>query len=394
MLFHGIGGRMDITLLLVFIDICVVFFDLLIFTRMISLKQDSFSQKFIMYLGCTVILAGYFVTTYLYQVPSSIASMLCMTVPSMLLFWYLSAYKDARFFLTFCFVDTISMILAFLARYVGVLFGGQNGTAEVVVLAGLLLLCAAIFKLGSPYFGRYRELLVYADAGWGAMAISAAIIYIALIFFAAYPKPLITRVEYGPQYLLFCIVVISCYGVFITSARKTRQLFQQSKLLEVADKWYEKAYVDALTGCKNRMAYMEKQSELERMRTRGMMIAVVVFDLDHFKNINDLFGHNIGDVVLKKAAELLHETFCGKRFFLYRIGGDEFVALCEGADEELLKAKLQELEERRKKSDSPAEIMFSCGYSFVNAEENNAVEQAFVRADQIMYENKRENQNR
>nr|WP_122012991.1 GGDEF domain-containing protein [Maliibacterium massiliense] len=364
-------------------DICVVFFDLLIFTRMITLKRDTHASRALMYGGCGVIIALYFMATYVWSVPAAVASFACMTLPSMALFFLLCKYKDARFFLTFCFVDTVTLIMAFFARYLGILFGETGALVALVVVFALFL---AVYLAGKPYFGRYRKLLAFVDSGWNAMMVSAALIYFALIFFAAYPKPLVERIEYGLVYLVFSLVVLSCYVVFILSVVKTKQLHEQRQQLLREHEWHRIAYVDGLTGCYNRMAYMEKINELERVRTPEMSIAILVFDLDDFKRVNDTLGHHMGDTVLKAAADMLKETFEQQHYTIFRIGGDEFAIIAQQVCEAQVREKLAAMREAMCRQSSST---LSAGYAFVHAQENNAVEQAFVRADQMMYADKR-----
>ncbi|MCD2492780.1 GGDEF domain-containing protein [Lacrimispora sp. NSJ-141] len=346
-------------LIVVFIDLCIIIFDLMVFTKMIVMKNDGKKWRFVMYIGCVVIICSYFIATYVYRWPSAVASAVFMSIPSLIFFFVLSKYKDARFFLTFCFVDSVTLIFAFLARYIGILAGN---TGSIILLFVLFAVLLTIFMIGKPYFGRYRTLLEYVDTGWRAMMICSILIYFALVFFAAYPKPMVERIEYASTYLVFSAVVLSCYSVFITSAIKTIKIYEQSIQLQKEKKWHQMAYIDALTGCSNRMAYMEK--------------------------INDKMGHNAGDNVLKGTVTLLEEIFQEDNFFLYRIGGDEFAVLAVDVTEQQLLCKLQLLKCKTDSDKITLPCSLSAGYSFVDSKENNAVEQAFIRADKMMYRNK------
>ncbi|MCL2498970.1 MAG: diguanylate cyclase [Defluviitaleaceae bacterium] len=90
---------------------------------------------------------------------------------------------------------------------------------------------------------------------------------------------------------------------------------------------YELAYIDQLTGVPNRTRLKEDFTALEPRIELGELSGIVaLFDLDHFKAINDTYGHNTGDIVLRRLAEHLEseKAFAGN---LYRLGGDEFVLL-------------------------------------------------------------------
>ena len=90
---------------------------------------------------------------------------------------------------------------------------------------------------------------------------------------------------------------------------------------------YSLAYTDHLTGIPNRQRLKEDFAELEDRIANDMLAgAIALFDLDNFKEINDAYGHNTGDVVLRRLAEHINseKEFAGH---LYRLGGDEFVLL-------------------------------------------------------------------
>jgi len=364
-------------------DICVIVFDLLIYTRMTVLRKDSPKSRLFMYAGCCLIVAAYILGVLVYELPVSAAAFLIMTLPSMALFWACSKYRDARFFLTFCFVDTVSLIIGFLSRYIGLLLGRGGSIAAIFVM---VFFFALIYKTLSPWFTTYRNLMDSIDNGWNLLMISAALIYVTMIFLAIYPEPLINRIEYGPSYLVLSIMVLSFYAVFIANLVKSKRVYDQSMQLKAQQKWYRLAYVDALTGISNRMAYMEKIHDLERNLDGLSSVAVAVFDLDNFKSINDTWGHSRGDDILKQSAELLSRIFCEESDSVYRIGGDEFAAVSVGTDTEQLLNKLGQL---KKSDEEHLPFSFSSGYAFVNPKEENAMEQAFFRADKMMYKAKR-----
>lgn len=88
---------------------------------------------------------------------------------------------------------------------------------------------------------------------------------------------------------------------------------------------------DPLTGLANRAAFNETlYHAMQRARTNGNEVALVLIDLDRFKSINDTFGHAAGDHVLVEAARRLREVV-GEADFVARLGGDEFAIVLEGA---------------------------------------------------------------
>lgn len=89
-------------------------------------------------------------------------------------------------------------------------------------------------------------------------------------------------------------------------------------------KLYSLAYADQLTGVPNRQKLMEDCEGIGKAAESGKCGIVAIFDLDNFKSINDTYGHNTGDVMLRKITEHLQDT-AGYKGHLYRLGGDEFV---------------------------------------------------------------------
>ncbi|WP_312934751.1 diguanylate cyclase, partial [Pseudomonas sp.] len=89
----------------------------------------------------------------------------------------------------------------------------------------------------------------------------------------------------------------------------------------------QKALIDPLTGLPNRAAWAERVAqELHAWQAQGGHLSMAIFDLDHFKRINDGYGHLAGDKVLKLVANVLRKRLRG-RDFMARFGGEEFVLL-------------------------------------------------------------------
>ena len=363
-------------------DLCVITFDLLIFTKVITLSKETPGRRIGMYAACVLLMLAYFGATFFGGFPASTASTLFVTLPSLLLFLCLSKYKDARFFLTFCFIDTCAFILTFIGRYISVLTGTLGW---LVSFLAVFLICLAVYIVGGPYFGRYAKLLEHVSAGWSSMMACSILIYFALIFIAAYPKPLAERVEYGPVYLVFSAVCLSCYAVFIDSIIKNKKIYDQNLQLQKEKRFQDMAYTDALTGIYNRAAYMEKLNTLERERTPETAVCLILFDMDGLKAINDTLGHQSGDAALREAARLLAGVFTEADYSLFRIGGDEFVVIAENQSEQAVKRKVLAVE-----NCVPSRIPYrlSAGYDFVGQSGGDTLEKAFHRADKKMYARK------
>ena len=113
----------------------------------------------------------------------------------------------------------------------------------------------------------------------------------------------------------------------VTERRKAEQ-----KLRELKDELERMAHTDALTNLFNRRYFMQRlNEEFERVRRHNSTLSVLIFDLDHFKNINDTYGHDVGDAVLVGVSNVSNQI---KRItdVACRLGGEEFALLLPETD--------------------------------------------------------------
>ena len=208
-------------------------------------------------------------------------------------------------------------------------------------------------------------------------------IYLLLTFTAISPKPLITRMEYVPSYALLCVTILSFYGVFIVLIVQKAQLGRANQLLKQQQHWHEMAYVDELTKLSNPAAYAARVEQIEKEDPHEINWFIMIFDIDNFKQVNDSYGHHVGNEVLQMAADFFSRNFPGNDYEFFRIGGDEFAAIARGLS-------LAEVQVQADKINSIAisrdpDCTFSCGFSQVDFSENDPMQQAFIRADHEMY---------
>jgi diguanylate cyclase (GGDEF)-like protein len=94
------------------------------------------------------------------------------------------------------------------------------------------------------------------------------------------------------------------------------------------DKLHEEANTDGLTKCYNKMYFNNKLDlEVKKSKVTGKPLSLVIFDLDHFRDINNNFGHDAGDYVLRELADLLRDNGIRGGDIFARYGGEEFVVL-------------------------------------------------------------------
>ena len=106
------------------------------------------------------------------------------------------------------------------------------------------------------------------------------------------------------------------------------------------------AFYDELTGCANRYLLRDRaRQKILEMQRLAKTFALVFIDLDHFKDVNDVYGHGVGDQLLQKVATRLSDHI-RETDTLSRIGGDEFIILISDIDQEVMDQKTQHLIER------------------------------------------------
>lgn len=158
------------------------------------------------------------------------------------------------------------------------------------------------------------------------------------------------------------------------------------------------ALTDTLTGLYNRRYFeVHLQKLLENSKESGKPLAVVYTDIDHFKNVNDTYGHTVGDEVLQVFSKRLTEKL--RSFDLVaRLGGEEFVAVLPDTDEktahliaERLRRAIAE-ETFNTSHEKPLEITTSIGGVIVE-DPNQTITQLLERADAQLYEAKHNGRN-
>lgn len=131
--------------------------------------------------------------------------------------------------------------------------------------------------------------------------------------------------EQQRQFILIVCTIVVFVLLFL------RQLKVRQKLLFLTK-------TDSLTGLLNRSALFKKGPKLVQMSSQKQLeLSVLLFDIDHFKQINDQYGHHIGDLALQKIAQLVSETMRFRDVFA-RLGGEEFVAMLPNTDIDKAKA--------------------------------------------------------
>lgn len=172
-----------------------------------------------------------------------------------------------------------------------------------------------------------------------------------------------------------------------------QKVAERTQALELMnERLHQLASTDALTGLANRNAmYQQLHQAIARTRRQRSSLALLYLDLDGFKRVNDQFGHLVGDKVLREASARLHQVL-RESDLICRIGGDEFLLICEGLTrgpvlQQLTERLLAQLKLPFVHEDQQIWLGVSIGVAISDGGHSEA-EQLIDAADRAMYQAK------
>ena len=163
----------------------------------------------------------------------------------------------------------------------------------------------------------------------------------------------------------------------------------------------EMALIDGLTGLYNRMFFnKEIQNCMENYRRFSLPFVLVILDLDHFKKVNDTYGHLCGDMVLQRISNLIKMEI-RKDDFVCRYGGEEFAVIFRNTkDMEVIKLRLEAVRQKIAAAAMDYQgnaVAVTCSFGAVCCtliDKTNNVEEIVKKADEALYEAKNTGRNR
>lgn len=183
----------------------------------------------------------------------------------------------------------------------------------------------------------------------------------------------------------------------ITQTRRTRYI---EVLRRRVDRGIELSIVDPLTGLYNRRYLMSQLKQfLNRSAQGDRPVSIIAFDIDHFKSVNDTFGHDVGDKVIQEFAHRLQENV-RPMDIVCRQGGEEFLVImpdttgdlaCSAA--ERMRRSISGVPVNVETLDKPLNITVSAGVATEEARGNSA-DELLKRADEALYQAKKSGRNR
>lgn len=274
---------------------------------------------------------------------------------------------------TFCaIVNVLSFFLTFILAITGTAFRFVNGHYETGLLYDAVTIIPVLSLLFiTVYIIRHVKLIgvhdTFAVVGYILFMIAGAIIEGEYVIGTTY-------------------VSVAIADVFIFVMLQNEIIAKEKRN---AQKWMEKSNTDELTGLLNRHAY---EADLEMLERKGISddFVYVSVDVNSLKLVNDSLGHFAGDELIIGATECLEKCFSsyGK---LYRMGGDEFIALVNMDSDNI--SKIYDIIDSSTKDWSGElvnNLSLSCGYVSKSENPELSLREMAKIADERMYENKNE----
>lgn len=250
------------------------------------------------------------------------------------------------------------------------------------ILQIVILLNASIYSLiisiKSDGSKKRRHLTI------GLFGLSMILAITAQLFYAVLPL-------YSIGYMIGCCVlhtfVVEDERAENISALKA-SLNREAIQIEELGATRTMAYTDPLTGVKSKRAYLDIRKQFEQKIADNTIkeFAIAVFDVNGLKEVNDNFGHEVGDQHIIGACNLICTIL--KHSPVFRIGGDEFVAILEGADFEERRSLISDFNNQIEDNARNGKVVVSVGLSTYKQNAGATFASVFKQADENMYKRK------
>ena len=194
-------------------------------------------------------------------------------------------------------------------------------------------------------------------------------------------------IEKNPNYTLFYAIIGAITAASLLLSVRHFYLVKLNKLLHLQSR------TDLLTNLKNRRAFYEYAKEImATCKQQGTSAGLAIIDIDQFKGINDRYGHDVGDAVIRFVADRLQEN-TRSTDVIARMGGEEFAIILPHADSQNSFKVAKNLQEKIAASSIPIKdqddlrVTVSIGVSAVRGQDSD-IDQGLKRADQALYQAK------
>lgn len=309
---------------------------------------------------------------------------LLMIMDSLPLFFYLDAEFDIfklKPLKIFCIIDIIYIYICLIGQITGLtdLHYMLKGSWIATLLSFSILICIFVRQIIKRIRGeKIKKRTLLQMLGFVSLMTLVAINIPVYIY--SDPMDRASSIRFG---MLIMILLFAVAGQI-----QTYELIMQGTRYSLIK---DLAYQDGLTGLENRTSYLEKIEEYKINHTSKL--GMVFFDVNYLKKTNDTLGHDAGDKLLCVCANIIKDGF-EKFGHVYRIGGDEFVAIIDKGEpmdcyKEGMNVFLSEVEEANYSAAFPFVVEIAQGFAESEGYGENCIQDMIQTADSRMYDNKR-----
>ena len=240
----------------------------------------------------------------------------------------------------------------------------------------------------------YADIVI--DSNSRCIFFPCAIIVFTTIYMDTFFATTMYKIVIGIVYCIMDFAIRPQYDIkydfFIAAVAILASFFSYFEIVDLAINKGEdrrilvrKSTTDLLTGIYNKLSFEEKCNEYLKNRKLGARCTLFIFDLDNFKEVNDTYGHQIGDKVLKKFSDILQSYF-HPNDIVGRIGGDEFMVLVmgempEGFAEKRCRSILHEFKTARIDQVSG----LTCSIGIVTDKDGSSFSDLYKKVDEALY---------
>jgi len=299
------------------------------------------------------------------------------------------------FFLLFMFALVI-------VNYITIRFSGKEKlfyNSTVWLMAALciyLLSTGGVGNTGPLWCYVFPLLALYLQGSdKGGISVLFLMGYSSILFFV--PNNPLALVAYSTTFKIRFVAsmfTVTALAYFYENSREK----SYAKLLSLSSELKKASYSDFLTGLANRRNIQQHlEHEKNRYERQENPFSIILCDIDHFKKINDTYGHDRGDIVLKSIAGILTGTL-RKVDIVSRWGGEEFLILLPAIDQQgssIVAERLRQAIEQMIIQDDHFVIKVTMSFGVITWKDNDSDMEEFIKkADQNLYRAKEEGRNK
>ena len=377
----------------------ILFFILTVHSLLTRKKTITFCIVAFILNTLFVFLTGIYVPKYIHNEGTFKIIMYCTTFSFLIYLNLVFKESLSKKIFTLFSVWMFSTITLFIATPSAELVSGIYGvnyTQNLIYFfrntINMLFVLASYFWLGK----HYKTILnLVSDKTIRYMSLYPIIAFLLLITNFTTPTYISQLNNFNSIYdmilfLLFIIVGYILVFLGISSASQIASMQYEMEKLELISK------TDPLTGLYNRRFVMEKlENEFINYQKTKNKFSVIIADIDYFKKINDNFGHDCGDQVLKKVAQNLQNAV-GERGFVSRWGGEEFLILLpetEIEDARILADTIRKIIEEEIIDYNGIQVSITSTFGVTVNEDSEMIDDTIKKADDALFKGKNQGRN-